>query len=916
MKPRPGKNKTAMPAHSRPALCRHRFLVLFALLAVGVAGAFAAPRGEQNLDFDWRFIQQDVAGAEQPDFADAQWRLLDVPHDWSIEGTYSPNHPGTDALVSYLPTGIGCYRKVIAAPADWAGRRVEIQFDGVFRNCTVWLNGQKVGGDLYGFRSFWIDLTPQLKTGRNVLAVRVDNTLQPAARWYTGSGIYGHVNLTVSDPVHVAHWGVFVRTPEVSAENATVAVATEVRNDTAAPAVVKVVSLVRDPAGVQVAQAESEITVPPHATQSVEQKTSVSNPRRWSLETPQRYTLVTQLFREGKLADETTTPFGIRSIRWDADRGFILNDEPVKLKGMSQHHDGGPVGAAQPDGLVERRLRMVKDMGATAVRTAHNPRPPVFYETCDRLGLLVMDEIFDGWKTKAGQDYGALYFTNHWQTDVTEWIRRDRNHPSVILWSIGNETGHADEFGITPFIRALDATRPVAGGDVVEGVDVAGFNGRTGGKRGVMEKFHTNNPTTPVFLSEEPHSFQTRGFYKTRKESAVEQYVDPEYGDTEIFPGGHSAYRSSYDNCNRRMSVRASWKRTSTWPWCAGEFRWTDFDYLGEATWAGTESLAREFNFGVIDLAGLPKDHYYLYHSLWTEKPMVHLLPHWTHPGLEGRNIPVVAYANADEVELFQDGKSLGRQPRSELFDVVWQVPYRAGELRAVAYRAGKSVAETRQRTADAPQRIALTTDNAALQPDRRDLSLVTFSVTDKNGVVVPNADDRIDFAVAGPVKLLGYENGDPVDVTPHREPWRKVFAGLGRGFFQATGESGDIEVTAAGILGSRYFAAQMEVAVDVQRITLRGSLPAAALEIRFTTDGSEPTLRSPRFSGPFPIQQTTMVRAAVFREGKPVIATTALFTKGLRPVFVQPASPREDMGAAEDPTQKKAGKKGKKGKQ
>jgi beta-galactosidase len=412
-------------------------------------------------------------------------------------------------------------------------------------------------------------------------------------------------------------------------------------------------------------------------------------------------------------------------------------------------------------------------------------------------------------------------------------------------------------------------------------------------------------------MTEEPHSFQTRGFYQTVSSIYKDMDTLPNYAEPEVFTGGHSAYRSSYDNCGRRLVARNCWKRTLSRPWVMGEFRWTGFDYLGEAWWSGTQSLARAYNFGVIDLAGFPKDHYYLYQSIWTDAPMVHVLPHWTHPGLEKKIIPVVAYANAEEIELFQDGQSLGRKPRTDLFECVWQVLYKPGELKAVAYRAGKAVAETLQRTAGAPARLQLTTDNAALKPERADLALVSMAVLDDQGTLVPDADSRIGLALLGPARYLGGENGDPVDTTPQQASWRKAFAGLARVFYAGQdGADGAVEVAALGVLGRSSFNKSTPVTIAFERVALRGTLAAKSFEIRYTLDGTEPSRASLVYREPLLLKTTTTVRAAAFSEGKAVVSSSGVFEQGGQPVLVVTGGRRGDQGEAEDPSHDKASQK------
>ncbi len=893
----------------KPHLTNLTRLTLRAIgLAYGIATALAndLPSETQapamSLDPGWRFNLGDVPDAKNSGFDDSAWRALDVPHDWSIEGNYSASNP-TAQLCGYLPSGVGWYRRVIEMPASWTGKLVTLEFEGIYMNSDVWLNGERVGGRPYGYSSFTCDITAQLKPGRNVVAVRADNSREPSARWYHGCGIYGHVQLLANNLIHIPQSGIFVKTPAVSAESATVSSSVEVSNASATNAGVEVRYEIIAPTGRSVGKASSNASVAAGETRTVESLIEVAQPALWSMDTPALYLLKTRVLSAGKVMADATTPFGIRNLRFDANAGFFLNGTSIKLQGVCDHQGGSPVGAAMPEALLERRLHQLKVMGCNAIRVAHNPQLPAFYDLCDRMGFLVMDEIFDGWHRKAAEDYGARFFTEWWQRDVTDWVRRDRNHPCVIFWSIGNETGMDDTNNITALIHNLDTTRPTTGGAVINGVDVAGFNGGIVEKDSVLENYHRDHPTTPIVMTEEPHTFQTRGFYRTMNEMFKPMDPLPDYARPEVFSGGHTAYRSSYDNCGRRLLARNCWQRTSSRPWVMGEFRWTAFDYLGESGWSGRESLAREFNFGVIDLAGFPKDQYYFYQSIWTTKPMVHLLPHWTHPGLEGKTIPVVAYANAEEVELFQDGKSLGRKPRSELFERVWQVTYQPGELKAVAYRDGKAIAETIQYTADAPAKLEVLTDNANLQPDRHDLALVSLAVRDNKGTLVPEADQVVALTVTGPARWLGGENGDPVDITPQRETARKVFNGLARGFYSGKdGETGPIEVTSLAALGSPYFDKEVAVNLACERVALRGNLSQPAPQVRYTTDGSTPDANSPLYQNPLKLTATTTVKAAAFHDGKVLTTVSAVFTQGLEPMKAGPMKPGDDVGTAEDP--------------
>jgi beta-galactosidase len=871
----------------------------WSLFLGALSPTIAADRVVQSADLGWRFHLGDVPEAKATLQAGASWRTLDLPHDWSLEGDYDATN-ATGFQCGFLPSGVGWYQRTLELPEAWQGRVVALEFEGVYMDSEVWLNGTRVGGRPYGYSSFLCDLTPHLKPGPNLLAVRVDNSREPSARWYHGCGIYGHVRLIVTSPVHVPYSGVFVQTPEVDAQSATVRATVELTNRSSAAVQVEVQSEVVAPDGRSVGQSSAQAAIAGSQMQAVKQECHVERPALWSLESPALYTLKTRVVCDGTVVDEVTTPFGIRSLRFDAKAGFFLNDRPTKLKGVCEHQGGSPVGAAMPEALLERRLRQLQAMGCNAIRTAHNPQPPAFYELCDRLGLLVMDEIFDGWHQKAAEDYGARFFAEWWQRDVADWVRRDRNHPCVIMWSIGNETGRKDTFRITECIQSFDTSRPVTGGAVTEGVDVAGFNGGIVPRDEILEQFHRDNPSRPIVLTEEPHTFQTRGFYRTVNDVFRSLDKLSDYAAPEVFGGGRSAYRSSYDNCGRRLVARNCWVRTVSRPWIMGEFRWTGFDYLGEAAWAGKEALPREFNFGVLDLAGFPKDLYYFYQSIWTEHPMVHVLPHWTHPGLEDKTIPVVVYANAEEVELFQDGKSLGRQPRSQLFECVWQVAYRPGELKAIAYCGGQPVAEATQRTAGAPARLQLSTDNTNLKPERNDVALVTLAVRDAQGTLVPDADNRVDLTLLGPARWLGGENGDPLDLTPQRQTGRKVFAGLARGFYAGQeGQNGPVEVVALSILAPARFNDSATVTLALERVALRGTLTSQPFELRYTTDGSAPTAASTKYSGPFTLQATTTIRAGAFRDGKAVVTSRALFTKGPPPVAGRHASADKDLGTA-----------------
>ena len=855
------------------------------LLICILMSAVAHARSTQNWDFDWRFHLGDTPQAALPNYNDSNWRQLDVPHDWSVEGKYDENNPGGGDS-GYLPTGTGWYRKSFNVSRAMLDQSVWIVFDGVFMDSTVWINGYKLGTRPYGYVSFAYPLTGHLREGKNVISVRVDNSMQPAARWYTGSGIYGHVHLVSANPTHVEEWSTFVRTLKLADGAATLAVSATIDGCSVVKNGVSLEYDIVDPRGEVVARSSAE-ACKASGGEEPQITATVDHASLWSPETPALYTLRTAVLSNGQVLDMLETRFGIRMEEFSPDRGFLLNGEPMKLKGVADHLYGGPMGVAIPDSILIRRLRLLKEMGVNAIRTAHNPHPPAFYDLCDQMGIMVMDEFVDGWYKKAENDYGARYFNEWWKRDVADWVRRDRNHPSVILWSIGNETGYSDELGITNWIHKFDATRPTTGGRVHFGVDVAGFNGESE-VPGFLDKFHQEHRAIPVVLTEAPHTYQTRGFYRVRTwwRDWKHFHEFPEYGSNEIFFDGNQWFRSSYDNAMVRITARAAWQEVATTPWISGGFRWTGFDYLGEADYKGGRWPDRaKSGVGVLDLAAIPKDDYYLYQSLWTTEPMVHLLPSWTHRGMKGVVIPVVAYSNQPEVELFLNGESLGRRKPGPLGDFLWKVPYDAGTLEVVAYsQDGETAASETLKTASAPVDIALETDNATLRPNRTDTAVVTVKAVDQSKNVVPWNTNQVDFKVTGPVHLLGYENGDPTDVTPNQAPRRRMFYGMERGFFESTAQAGPIEVTAAAILGDESMGYEGNtprmIAIVVRQVALRGALTPTSIEIRYTTDGSEPNGSSTLYSAPFEILQDTVVNALILRDHKPFMTTSAHFRK------------------------------------
>jgi len=782
--------------------------------------------GERRVGFNesWLFHRGEAPGAERPEFIDAKWRALELPHDWAIEGpfdrSFSPHSGGLPFF------GVGWYRKHFSLPPSARGHRVSIEFDGAMANSRVWLNGQGLGGRPYGYIGFALDLTPHLRwDGReNVLVVRLSPEAQ-SSRWYPGAGIYRNVWLDVTGPTHVARWGTYVTTPAVSDERAEVAIQTRVQNDSDAAQRVTIETTILDASNEEVARASTVETIPTRGGKTIDAHLVVARPRRWDVEHPYLYRIVSSL-RDGVSAiDRYVTPFGIRAIEFDKTRGFLLNGRHIKMQGVCLHHDLGALGTAINRRALERQLEIMQGMGVNAIRTSHNPPSPELLDLCDRLGLLVMDEAFDMWGQPKVPNGHGKYFTEWGETDLRDMIRRDRNHPSIVLWSIGNEIlEQGDPKGgkiakrLTTICHAEDPTRPVTAAfnrpmeaiknGLAAAVDVPGFNYQPSHYEAILR----DHPDWIVVASETSSCVSSRGVYHL----PIEKYAKHP-----------SLQLTSYDVIAPDWAYAPDVELAAQerFPQILGEFVWTGFDYLGEPTpyfgWReqGTEHdwPARSSYFGVVDLAGFPKDRYYLYQSAWTREPMVHILPHWNWEGREGQLIPVVAYTNADEVELFLNGRSLGRKGRgsepmeipvgpnvsaslkfSTKYRLLWQVPFEAGKLRAVALREGAPVASDERETAGPPARVRLVPDRAQIHADGDDLSFVTVRVEDSRGNLCPLADNLVRFSVAGVGRLAAVDNGNPATLEPFQASQRAAFNGLCLLIVRSKREeSGQIQITA-----------------------------------------------------------------------------------------------------------------------
>ena len=751
----------------------------------GSPGSQGVAEGARMEDFNWgwRFAKGAQAGAEAPAFDDAGWEPVRLPHDWAIAGPYDPEgNPHTGKLPWQ---GEGWYRKRFDLPAADQGRRAYLDFDGVMAMPTVYVNGQRAGGWDYGYMSFRVDATALVEFGaENVVAVHVD-TRPHHSRWYPGAGIYRKVRLVLAEPVHIAHWGVFVTTPEVTATSATVRIETEVENHLAESATPTVETTLIDPAGRQVAVVQTELLVDAGAAARAVQEVSLPDPQRWDIEAPHLYRALSRILCDGGRTDGQETPFGVRTFAFTADDGFHLNGRRVQLNGVNLHHDQGPLGAAFHTRAMERQLEIMKEMGANALRTSHNPPAPEVLDLCDRMGIVVWDEVFDKWDGTATRPE-QVSMAEHGRKQIPQMVRRDRNHPCVVVWSVANEVfdleGGRFEDGpgllrqMVGFVKEVDTTRPVtiahcvpssALTDLDASLDVTGWNY---GRRYADSRERW--PNLPIIYSESASAYSTRGYYQLPHPAKKDDYP-------------LSLRITSYDHNTAYYSdpVDVEFALMEGDRFVAGEFVWTGFDYLGEAVpfvaegWSsfGKRKLSKAEEsrvccFGIVDLVGIPKDRYYLYRSHWApEKPTVHILPHWNWPERVGQNVPVYVYTHGDSAELFVNGVSQGRrskQPGAEnaidRYRLRWEeVVYEPGEVKAVAYRNGQVVGEATMRTAGPPATLRLTPDRTQLQGDGYDLGYVLVEAVDAEGRLCPLAMNEVTFSVRGPVEIVGVGNGD-----------------------------------------------------------------------------------------------------------------------------------------------------------
>jgi beta-galactosidase len=780
-----------------------------------------SPRKIQLLDKGWRFINSDLTGAQTTTFDDSQWQSVVVPHDWAILGNFDMNidrqyvQVKADGETSAqlrtgrtgaLPTfGVGWYRKVLPITDADNNKRISIEFDGAMSLAKVYLNGVYIGEQPYGYSSFMFDLTKHIQFGKeNVLAVRMDNKPE-SSRWYSGAGIYRNVRLVKTAQTHVAHWGTFITTPIANAKNADVNIKTEV-NGTAEKASVKLVTELFNKKGEKV----STVATTQKMTEKLlfNQQLKIKNPLLWSIETPSLYTAISKVYVNNVLTDEYKTTFGCRTIRFDKDKGFFLNEKPVKIQGVCLHHDLGPLGAAVNYRATLRQLEIMKEMGANAIRTSHNPPSPEQLQICDSIGLLVDVEAFDEWKYGKNANGYGLYFDEWSQHDLRSMIRRDRNHPSVIMWSLGNEINEQAMPEGKEIARKLvetsheeDPTRPATAGfnnhnaaitnGLADVLDIVGFNY----KPQDYKKKHAEYPNFVILASETASTVSSRGEYK--------------FPVKEIRGVWHEDYQvSGYD------MEYPSWASTPDTEFEAqddnefimGEFVWTGFDYLGEPTPYNEGTPARSSYFGIVDLAGLKKDRFYLYQSKWSATPMLHLLPHWNWSDRLGQVVPVYCYTNYPKAELFVNGKSMGVKQKDKAnkytrYRLMWKdVVYQPGEIKVVAYdESNKAVAEQIIKTAGKTHSVRLTADRTSIKSGGKDLSFVTVEVVDKDGNLCPRAANLLFFEVSGAGKLKAVCNGNAIDQTSFGSNYMNAFNGKMVAIIESGDQAGEVVLNVSG---------------------------------------------------------------------------------------------------------------------
>ena len=769
------------------------------------------PRQIQLFDSDWRFFPGELNGPERPEYNDSSWIEVDLPHDWSIEGKLDPKNP-TGGGGCYFPAGIGWYRKPFNVPATWKDKRFSIYFEGIYMNSEVFINGKSLGAHPYGYTSFSYDLTPYLDFNKeNILSVRVDNSKQPNCRWYSGSGIYRHVWMIVTDPIHIANWGIGITTPEVSSDKATVQIKTLVKNETDFTQNIILKTQLLSGNANSVGDDQIDVELLANSEKEIDQIITVSNPLLWTPETPHLYLANVQVVKDDKIIDDTKTTFGIRSIKFSVENGFELNGKTMKINGGCVHHDNGCLGAAAFDRAEERRVELLKSAGFNAIRTSHNPPSEAFLNACDRLGMMVIDEAFDGWKeSKTSYDY-AIYINEWWKRDIESMVLRDRNHPSIIIWSTGNEIierkkPEAVETAkmLADCIRNIDPTRPVTSAMTTWDTEWEMFD--------------------PLFAA---HDISGYNYQIHRAQADHERVPSRIMVQTESYP------RDAFSN----------WKMVKDNNYIIGDFVWTALDYLGESGigryyYPGEKKGEHwEADFypwhgaycGDIDLIGWRKPISHYRNILWNNSEKLYMAvkepnpdsgeiketlwsvwptwESWTWSGYEGKNLQVEVYSKYPKVRLYLNTKLVGEQATTEgqQYKATFNVHYSPGLLKAVGVMDNKELESAILQTAGGADKIKLIPDRTKISADGQDLSFVTIEITDKDGIVQPNAQNQLQFDISGQGVIAGVDNANLKDIDQYVGNTRKAWNGRALVVIRSTKVAGEIKlkVSSPGLIES-----------------------------------------------------------------------------------------------------------------
>jgi len=772
----------------------------------------AQPRSEIDFNEGWKFFLGNDSSAIDPKFNDSRWRSLSLPHDWSIESDFIKDAPATNQGGS-LPGGIGWYRKTFTFPTTRKNKNVSIEFDGVYKNSEVWINGHYLGKRPYGYVSFSYDLTGYIfpSPQKNVIVVKVDNSQQPDSRWYSGSGIYRNVKLHVTNNISITISGIFINADKIENNKVDIAVSINVLNNSLKRKIVDIYTNILDAKGNLVTSSNNSVRKAISVGQEVfKGELNIINPILWSPERPYLYKAVTKIMANGRLSDEKITYFGIRSFEFDPKKGFFINNKSLKIKGVCMHHDLGALGAAFNIVAAKRQLKILKEMGCNAIRFSHNPPASELLDLCDQMGFLVIDEAFDMWQKRKNKFDYHLDFKDWHKKDIEAMVLRDRNHPSVIMWSIGNEireqfdsTGTTIAKELVSIVKNFDSTRPVTSAVTetfaeknfitkANALDVIGFNYKDYDYSELPKRF----PGQKFIASETASALATRGVYEFPSDSIRIWPPNSKVQDT--FSANKDFTAAAYDNTYAYWgnTHERSWLAVKNSPHIAGAFVWSGFDYLGEPM-PYPKFPARSSYYGIIDLAGVPKDVYYMYQSEWSAKPVLHIFPHWNWK--PGQLVDIWAYYNnADEVELLLNGRSLGTRKKNDtILHVMWRVPFEAGTLKAISRKKGKIILTKEIKTAGEAARIELAAEKTNLKADGKDLSFVAVRVLDKKGNLVPDADNLIEFSITSNGKIAGTDNGYQADTVSLKSNKRKCWKGLALAIVQSTKKKGNITLTA-----------------------------------------------------------------------------------------------------------------------